>query len=127
MLIYGSPISHGDFHNLAMLAFYAVGISFLMHPVGIRFVDSLVFSAVGFGAHFVEDALVFSQGYRFLRPLSVRRFGLGILAGPGGYKADFYGIANAEVSTYGVIFLAAAIVFRTMYERKNWVKEMILP
>jgi hypothetical protein len=64
LLIHGSPIDHGDFHNLAMLVLYAVGVSFLLHPLGIRFVDSLIFSAAGFGAHFFEDALVFSEGCR---------------------------------------------------------------
>ena len=28
-----------------MLVIYAVGVSFLLHPLGIRFVDSLVFAA----------------------------------------------------------------------------------
>lgn len=128
VLIYGSPISHGSFHTLAMLVIYAVGVSFLLHPLGIRFMDSLVFSAVGFGAHFIEDAMAYSQGgYLFLWPLSARRIGFGILTGPGGYKADFYGIADTRVLEYGLIFLLAAIVFRTLYERKNWVKELILP
>jgi hypothetical protein len=125
LLVYGSPISHGDFHTLAMLAFYALGVSFLLHPLGIRFVDSLIFSAVGFGAHLVEDALVFSDGYRFLWPLVGQRLGIGILAGPGGYEENFYGIADTAVLGYGIIFLAAAVVIRTWYERKNWMKEMI--
>lgn len=127
LLVYGSPISHGNFHTLAMLAIYAIGVSFLLHPLGIRYVDSFIFSAVGFGAHFVEDAVVYSQGYPFLWPLTSRRIGFGILSGPGGYKADFYGIANAEILKYGLLFLAAAIVFRTLYERKNWLKDLILP
>ncbi len=126
LLIYGSPIHHGDFHTLAALVFYAVSVSFLLHPLGIRFVDSLIFAAVGFGAHFVEDALVFSNGYRFLWPLATRKIGSGILVGPVGYKADFYGIADTRVLEYGLIFLAAAMIFRTLFERKNWVREMIV-
>jgi len=127
LLIYGSPISHGDFHTLAVLVIYAVGVSFLLHPLGFRYVDSLVFAAVGFGAHLIEDALVYSQGYRFLWPLAARKIGSGIIVGSERYKADYYGIADAEVLKYGLIFLAVAVVFRTLYERKNWVKEMILP
>ena len=45
LLIYGSPISHGSFHTMAVLVLYAVGVSFLVHPLGIMFVDSLVFAA----------------------------------------------------------------------------------
>ncbi len=30
LLIYNSPISHGNFHTLAMPAIYAVGVSFLL-------------------------------------------------------------------------------------------------
>jgi hypothetical protein len=68
---------------------------------------------------------VLIQGYAFLWPLSARRIGWGIMTVPGGYKADLYGIANAGVLTYGLIFLAAAIIIRTLYERKNWVREII--
>jgi hypothetical protein len=125
LLIDGSPIKHGDFHNLAGLLLYAAGVAFLLYPLGIAFVDSFIFAAVGFGAHFLEDALVFRVGYRFLWPLSSRIMGWGILVGPGGYKADFYGIADTRVLEYGLIFLAAAIVGRTIYERKNWANEIV--
>ena len=51
VLVYGTPIDHGDFHNLGVLLVYAVAVSFLLHPLGIRFVDSFIFASVGFAAH----------------------------------------------------------------------------
>jgi hypothetical protein len=125
LLINGSPIVHGDFHDLTVLVLYALAISFLLYPLGIAFMDSFIFAAVGYGAHFFEDALVFSEGYRFLWPLSSKIIGWGILVGPVGYKANIYGIADTRVLGYGLIFLAASIIIRTIYERKNWADEMI--
>ena len=59
LTINGSPIVHGDFHNMAFLIIYAVLVAFLLHPIGIRFTDSLLFASLGFAAHLFEDALVF--------------------------------------------------------------------
>ena len=40
VLVYGSPISHGNFHNIAVLLVYAVSVALLLHPIGIKLVDS---------------------------------------------------------------------------------------
>ena len=96
-------------------------VSFLLHPLGIRFVDSFIFASVGFAAHLLEDALVFSQGYRMLWPLSFQKFGIGVFK----YKADLYGVADKEVLAVGLILVGVCAVVRTMYEGKGWIKRSI--
>jgi len=59
LLYEGQPISHGVFHNLVIMIIFSVLVAFLLHPLGIKFFDSLFFSVIGFSAHLVEDALVF--------------------------------------------------------------------
>ena len=45
VLVYGAPIDHGDFYNIGVLLVYAVAVSFLLHPLGIRFVNSFIFAS----------------------------------------------------------------------------------
>jgi len=111
VLVYGAPINHGDFHNLGVLLVYAVAVSFLLHPLGIRFIDSFIFASVGFAAHLLEDALV-SNGYRMLWPLSFQKFGIGVFK----YRADLYGVADKEVLAVGLILVGVCAVVRTMYD-----------
>jgi len=119
----GCPLDlHGDFHNLSFLLLYAAIVAFLLNHWGFRFWDAFVFAGVGFGAHLIEDALVFKQAYPFFWPLTTRIFGIGVIE----YQADFYGIADTTVLTLGLVFLLAAITLRTLYERKNWWKELII-
>ena len=42
VLLYGNPIRHGDFHNILFLLLFAVSVALLLHPRGIKLVDSLV-------------------------------------------------------------------------------------
>ena len=72
------------------------------------FVDSFIFASVGFAAHLFEDALVFSQGYRMLWPLSFQKFGIGVFK----YKADLYGVADKEVLAVGLIPVGVCAVVR---------------
>ena len=78
VLVYSAPIDHGDFHNLGVLLVYAVVVSFLLHPLGIRFMDSFIFASVGFAAHLLEDALV-SNGYRTYGHFPSKSLGLACL------------------------------------------------
>jgi hypothetical protein len=78
VLVYGSPISHGNFHNIAVLLVYAVSVALLLHPIGIKLKDAFFFASIGFAAHMFEDALIASLAYPFLWPVSTQRFGIGI-------------------------------------------------
>jgi membrane-bound metal-dependent hydrolase YbcI (DUF457 family) len=78
VLVYGSPISHGNFHNIAVLLLFAAAVALLLHPIGIKLKDAFFFASIGFAAHLFEDALVFNPGYAFFWPLSIQKFGIGI-------------------------------------------------
>jgi len=121
VLIYGNPIKHGDFHNIAVLLVYAVSVALLLHPIGIRLTDSFIFASIGFAAHMFEDALIANPAYPFLWPLSYQRFGIGIF----NYTRDWYGIADKEVLIVGLIFVLSSASLRTAYEGVGWLKRSI--
>lgn len=125
LLYEGHTIHHGTFHNVAALLIFAVIIAFLLHPFGIRFFDAFFFSAIGFGAHLFEDALVYSADYMYLWPFSNEKLGWGILpmgAGEESYNANFFHIANTEVLLIGIILVAAAVLVRTYVEGPGWIR-----
>jgi hypothetical protein len=121
VLLYGNPIRHGDFHNIAFLLMYAVSVALLLHPLGIKFIDSFFFAGIGFAAHLFEDALVSNSSYPFLWPLSMQRFGIGIFT----YTKDWYGIADKEVLLVGLLFLLSAAILRIAYEGVGWRRRSI--
>lgn len=121
----GHKIVHGDFHTIAIMVIFGIVMAFLLHPLGIKFLDSFVYAVIGFGAHLFEDALVYRVGYRYLWPLSSERMGLGLLTGIQSeehYISNFFGIANTGVLMIGLIVLGAAIVLRTAVEGRSWIR-----
>lgn len=122
VLVNGHPIEHGNFHNIAILILYALSVAFLLHPLGIKFIDSLFFAGIGFAAHLFEDALVFDPAYPFFWPITTQSFGIGLF----NYTKDFYRIANKEVLIVGLILVGLSAMLRTAYEGTGWVA-MYLP
>ena len=124
VLLYGNPIRHGDFHNIAFLLLFAVSVALLLHPLGIRLVDSFLFAGIGFGAHLFEDALIANPSYPFLWPLSTETFGIGIFT----YSYDWYGIANTDVLFVGLMLVLLAAMLRTAYEGVGlrWITRSML-
>jgi hypothetical protein len=125
LLYNGHRITHGDFHNIAMMVIFGILMAFLLHPFGIKFFDGFFFSVIGFGAHLFEDALVYKVGYPFLWPLTSKVLGLGLLTEMQSeefYIRNFFGIANTGVLITGLIFLSAAIIIRTYFEGKTWIQ-----
>ncbi|HSD57775.1 MAG TPA: metal-dependent hydrolase [Methanotrichaceae archaeon] len=108
VLVFGAPIDHGHFHNILVMLFYAVVVAFLLHPLGIRLIDSFIFALVGFAAHMFEDALVANPAYPFLYPLTIRRFGIGFFH----YHADIFAVADREVLIAGIILVMIALAMR---------------
>ncbi len=121
MLINGIPLHHGNFHNIAVLLLYAAVVALLLRTIGMRFKDSFIFAAIGFGAHIFEDVQVYNPGYAFLWPLSAHVFGIGIVE----YKPDWYGIANTEVLIAGVIAMILCGTIRMIYEGNHGLKRTI--
>jgi membrane-bound metal-dependent hydrolase YbcI (DUF457 family) len=126
LLLDGSSIHHGTFHNIAFMMLFGIAVAFLLNPLGIRFFDSLFFAMVGFGAHLLEDWLVYDPGYMFLWPFSSKILGFGLLPdimNEENYVKDFFRIANTEVLLLGLALLLLAIIIRTYYERSSsWIR-----
>lgn len=118
VLVFGAPIDHGHFHNILIMLFYAIVAAFLLHPLGIRLVDSFIFASVGFAAHMFEDAIVANPAYPFLYPLTVHRFGIGLFS----YHADLWGIADREVLIMGVVLVIAALLIRFALKDSRFFK-----
>ena len=125
VLFDGQPIHHGTFHTVAMMVIFAILVAFLLHPFGIRFIDSLFFATIGFGAHLFEDALVYKVGYMYLWPFITENLGIGILPNiisEENYIRDFFRVANTEVLIIGILVLIAAMLIRTSVEGTSWVR-----
>lgn len=125
LLFEGHKISHGIFHNIAMMVIFGIAVAFLLHPLGIRFFDGLFFAITGFGAHLFEDALVYKVGYPYLWPFISGDLGIGLLPNifsEENYFRNFFGIANTEVLVVGLVFLLVAIIIRTYCEGFTWVR-----
>jgi hypothetical protein len=125
VLFDGQPIHHGTFHTIAMMVIFAILVAFLLHPFGIRFIDSLFFATIGFGAHLFEDALVYKVGYMYLWPFIMEDLGIGILPNiisEENYIRDFFRVANTEVLIIGILVLIAAMLIRTSVEGTSWVR-----
>ena len=126
LLLDGSSIHHGTFHNVAIMVLFGIVLAFLLHPFGVRFFDSFFFAIIGFGAHLFEDALVYINGYRFLWPFSSKILGIGLLPdimNEEFYIRDFFHLVNTEVFLLGLALLLIAIIIRTWYERSSsWVR-----
>jgi hypothetical protein len=125
LLFEGHRISHGVFHNIAIMILFGILMAFLLHPFGIRFFDAFFFSVIGFGAHLVEDSLVYKVAYPFLWPFSSEVIGFGLLpnmVSEENYYRDFFGIANTDVLIIGMMFLLVAIIIRTYSDGPAWIR-----
>jgi membrane-bound metal-dependent hydrolase YbcI (DUF457 family) len=125
VLFDGQPIHHGTFHTVAMMVIFAILLAFFLHPFGIRFIDTLFFATIGYGAHLFEDALVYKVGYMYLWPFSTKILGLGLLPNiinEENYIRDFFRVANTEVLFVGILVLTAALIIRTYVEGPSWIR-----
>ena len=125
VLFEGHPIQHGTFHTVAAMVFFAMFLAFLLHPLGVRFFDSLFFATIGFGAHLFEDALVYKVGYKFLWPFSSEAMGIGLLPNmmnEENYIRDFFRVANTDVLIIGIGLFIVAMIIRTYVEGPRWIR-----
>jgi hypothetical protein len=113
----------GAIHNLGFLVIFTVLFSWFLLRFRIQLFDGIFFSAIGYGAHLVEDALAYPVGYRLLLPFSRVRVGFGVFPDvtSHGY-ANFFGIANTEVLLTGLFILLLAIIIRTVVEGPSWIR-----
>ncbi len=117
---------HGAFHTVVFMVISSIAVAFLFRLSGLKFLDSLLLSLLGFGAHLVEDALVYDPGWKIFRPFSSQEVGFGVLpriiTGER-YSDNFFTLANSEVLIIGVLLLLAAALIRTHFERSStWMR-----
>ena len=125
LLFEGHKITHGVFHNIAMMVIFGILVAFFLNPVGIKFFDALFFSITGFGAHLFEDALVYKVGYPYFWPFSSEDLGIGLLPNilaEENYFRDFFNIANTEVLVIGFLVFIVAMIIRTYVEGPTWIR-----
>ncbi|MCX9080592.1 MAG: hypothetical protein OIN83_00165 [Candidatus Methanoperedens sp.] len=106
VLMDGFPIKHGDFHDITMLFLFAILVSLILQVMGYRFVETFAFAGIGFGAHILEDGLVYN---------------LGIVD----YKPDLYYFADTGVLIFGLIAVLASTTIRIAYEGQGWINKEI--
>jgi hypothetical protein len=121
----GYPIFHGAFHTLGAMVLFGIIAGLFLSAFEIPTFDAILLSTIGFGAHLVEDALVYSDGYSFLWPVISGRIGLGWLVSAmneESYNATFFHIANTDVLLIGIEFLFLAMIIRTLVEGEGWIR-----
>jgi membrane-bound metal-dependent hydrolase YbcI (DUF457 family) len=109
-------IYHGDLHNILFLLVFSLLFAAVLRYFGIRFIDGLICSAIGIGAHLFEDFLVYDPAYAFLWPFTSKIVSWGILKGP----INVLWIANGTVLIIGLILLYGALLLRTRIEGTDW-------
>ena len=113
----GHAIRHGDFHNMAILLLYAIGVALVLQVIRYRYLDAFVFAGIGFGAHILEDALVYKISYPFFWPLSDQPLSMGLIE----YSRDIYNIADPRVLFIGLIAIILFGYIRVVNDGMEWV------
>jgi membrane-bound metal-dependent hydrolase YbcI (DUF457 family) len=109
-------VQHGDFHNIAALLFFSLVIAAAASAIRMRPSDAFICAALGIAAHFFEDALIAKPAYSFLWPISMQKFGIGIMT----ETPNLFGIANSTVLVVGIALLIGALLVRTCVEGTGW-------
>jgi hypothetical protein len=106
------------FHSLGGLVIYAVlaGIV-LMYAFRLKFSLVALFAGIGFGAHLVEDMLVYNPSSAVFWPVSSVPSGIGIFTDN---SRNFLGIANAEVLFAGLLLLTSAVFVNLAIRKITW-------
>jgi hypothetical protein len=79
----------------------------LLRRFGLPFSLSSLSIGIGFGAHLVEDALVYNPCAAFFWPLSSERMGMGVFSQ---YSRGFFGVADITVLSLGTIFVLVSAI-----------------
>jgi hypothetical protein len=106
------------FHSVGILLLYAVVVAGLLayyHRLGFRIVT--FFAGIGFGAHLLEDALVYNPSSAVFWPLSSQEVGIGFFSS---YSRDFLSISNGEVLGIGILLLLLTIGASIHLKRTGW-------
>lgn len=105
------------FHNTGFLFVYAIivaGLLFYFYRLDFRLTAFL--AGTGFGAHLLEDALVYNPASAVFWPLSAEEFGIGIFSS----SRDFLNVANGEVLFFGILLSALATGVYATFRKDVW-------
>jgi len=105
------------FHNLAVLALFALLAGLLLTRYRLEFSISALVAGGGFAAHLLEDILVYNPAAAVFWPLSPEMVGIGIVPG---YGRDLLGIAHTQVFLLGILLVVLADVASIVMERRHW-------
>ena len=119
ILFDGHPIQHGDFHNITVLLIYAVLVTLVLQAIRYKPLDTFVFASIGFGAHILQDALVYNPSYPLWWPLSDEKLSIGLIE----YSRDFYNIADSRVLLAGLTAVILCGSIRAAYQGNGWIKK----
>ncbi len=107
------------FHNLGIVFLYSVVVAGLLayyHRQDFRIMA--LFAGIGFGAHLLEDALVYEASSAAFWPLSSQEVGIRIFSS---YSRDFFSIADGEVFGIGLLLLLFAVGTSIRLNKTGWV------
>jgi hypothetical protein len=76
-----------------------------------------LFAGIGFGAHLLEDVLVYNPASAVFWPVSSQEVGIGFFPS---YSRDFFSIANGEVFGIGILLLLLTLGASIHLKRTGW-------
>ena len=106
------------FHSIGILLLYSVVVAGLLsyyHRLDFRLMA--LFAGIGFGAHLLEDVIVYNPSSAVFWPLSSQEAGIGFFSS---YSRDFFSIANGEVFGIGLLLLLLAVGAGICLKRTGW-------
>jgi len=107
------------FHSIGVLLLYAVIIGGLLaYYQRLDFRIMALFAGIGFGAHLIEDALVYESSSAVFWPLSSQEVGIRFFSS---YSRDFFSVADGEVFGIGILLLLLAVGTSIRLNRTGWV------
>jgi hypothetical protein len=109
---------HRYFHSVGILLLYAVivgGLIAYYHRLDFQLIA--FFAGLGFGAHLLEDALVYESSSAVFWPVSAHETGIGFFSS---YSRDFFSIADGEVFGIGILLLLLAVGISIRLNRTGW-------
>ena len=117
-IIPGMAFHFRYFHSIGMLLLYAVVVGGLLaYYHRLDFQIMALFAGIGFGAHLLEDVLVYNPASAVFWPVSSKEVGIGFFSS---YSRDFFSIADGEVFGIGILLLLLTVCASFHLKRTGW-------
>jgi hypothetical protein len=117
-IIPGMAFHFRYFHSIGMLLLYAVVVGGLLaYYHHLDFQIMALIAGIGFGAHLLEDVLVYNPASAVFWPVSSKEVGIGFFSS---YSRDFFSIADGEVLGIGILLLLLTVCASIHLKRTGW-------